>query len=100
MPENSDSLLEWLEEFYSSQCDGQWEHGTGFTIATLDNPGWSIDFDLEGTVLEGKEFKSVRMERSEDDWVHCRVDTNVFQGRGGQKNLTELLKIFRNWATG
>ena len=99
MTENADSLLEWLQEFYLSVCDGQWEHGVGYTIATLDNPGWSIDFDLENTPLESKSFKSVRVERMESDWVHCRVDGTLFQGRGGPKNLTELLAIFRDWAT-
>ena len=99
MAENSDSLLEWLQDFYLSACDGDWEDGVGYTIATLDNPGWSIDFDLENTALEDRPFKPVRIERSEHDWVQCRVDPKLFQGRGGPKNLTELLTIFRDWAT-
>ena len=99
MTENPNSLLDWLQEFYLSECDGQWEHGVGYTISTLDNPGWSVDFDLEATSLENKEFNSVKFERAENDWVHCRVEANLFQGRGGPKNLTELLTIFRNWAT-
>ena len=98
MTESSNGLLDWLQEFYLSECDGQWEHGVGYTISTLDNPGWSIDFDLEETRLENKEFDAVRLERTESDWVHCRVEENIFQGRGGPKNLTELLTIFRDWA--
>ncbi len=95
MAESPESLLEWLQEFYLSKCDGEWEHGTGLTISTLDNPGWSIDFDLEGTPLQSKEFKPVKIERNEDDWIHCRVQANLFQGRGGPKNLTELITVFR-----
>jgi hypothetical protein len=99
MTEKTASVLEWLQDFYAAECDGQSEHGVGYTISTLDNPGWSIDFDLEATPLEDKPFSSVRIERAENDWVHCRVEANLFQGRGGPKNLTELLTIFREWAT-
>jgi hypothetical protein len=99
MTESPDSVLEWLQKFYLSECDGQWEHGVGYTISTLDNPGWGVDFDLEATVLENKPFEPIRLERAESDWVHCRVEANLFQGRGGPKNLTELLSIFRDWAT-
>jgi hypothetical protein len=98
MPKSAANLLDWLQEFYLSECDGESEDGTGFTISTSDDPGWSVDFDLEGTSLQDKDFKSIRLERTGDDWVRCRVDTNMFQGRGGPKNLTELLTIFRDWA--
>jgi hypothetical protein len=28
-----------LEAWYASRCDGEWEHGYGISIETLDNPG-------------------------------------------------------------
>lgn len=31
-------ILKWLENWYSSNCDGDWEHLYGITIRTLDNP--------------------------------------------------------------
>ena len=31
------SLIRWLEEWYKSQCDGDWEHLFGVEIGTLDN---------------------------------------------------------------
>jgi hypothetical protein len=98
MTGNPNALLDWLQEFYLSECDGQWEHGVGYTISTLDNPGWSVDFDLEATTLETRTFDGVRIERTDDDWVQCRVEGNIFQGRGGPRNLTELLTIFHDWA--
>ncbi len=91
------SLLDWLQEFYASECDNS-EDGMGFTISTLDHSGWSLDFDLEGTPLEGKTFTAVKIEREEHDWLQCRVENDLFQGRGGPKNLTEMLTTFRNWA--
>jgi hypothetical protein len=43
--------LSWLQRWYSAHCDGEWEHGFGVTIETLDNPGWSVKIDVEGTEL-------------------------------------------------
>ena len=99
MAEDPDSVLEWLQEFYLSNCDGDWEHHAGITIATLDNPGWSVDFDLKGPVLANKAFQPVRIERSETDWIDCRVEGKLFRGAGGPHNLTELLTVFRDWVT-
>jgi len=98
MAESSDSVLKWLQEFYLSHCDGEWEHQSGCTIQTLDNPGWMFDFDLEGP-LENKAFEPVKIRRTENDWVDCRVEGNKFRGAGGPNNLTELLNIFRDWTT-
>jgi hypothetical protein len=42
-------LLEWLQGWYRSQCNGDWEHCYELVIETLDNPGWSISIPLEGT---------------------------------------------------
>ena len=52
--------LSWLQQWYSAHCDGEWEHGFGVTIATLDNPGWSVTIDVEGTQLASTPFESVK----------------------------------------
>lgn len=90
--------LRWLEAFYTRLCDGDWEHAYGFHIGNLDNPGWSIDFDIADTKLEQSQFVSLKEERSERDWIFCTVRDRKFVGRGGPGNLGELLHIFRNWA--
>jgi hypothetical protein len=36
------SVLQRLTDWYSRQCNGEWEHGYGFHIGTLDNPGASL----------------------------------------------------------
>ena len=36
----NDNNLIWLLSWYHSQCDGDWEHGNGVKIGTIDNPGW------------------------------------------------------------
>jgi hypothetical protein len=90
--------LQRLQQWYSSQCDGDWEHGFGASIGTIDNPGWSLDVDLTDTHLEGAIFDSVEIERSDSDWVNCRVEDRVFKGRGGALNLIEILSMFLVWA--
>ncbi len=49
----------WLLKWYCKHCNGDWEHGTGIHIDTLDNPGWSIKINLEDTELEDKIFKKL-----------------------------------------
>ena len=90
-------LLVDLESWFASHCDGDWEHGWGVRINTLDNPGWSVDIDLAGTSLSGKALGRIHEEREEHDWIHCWVDGEVFKGRGGPKNLREILKVFTAW---
>ena len=50
--------LAWIENWYQSQCHGDWEHDYGIKIETLDNPGWRVVIDLAGTELEQLEVES------------------------------------------
>lgn len=92
-------MLKWIQNWYSQNCDGDWEHSFGIKIATLDNPGWLVDIDLAGTDLEFKHFEVVKIFRNEFNWVHCSVVNEVFNGNGGAGNLEEILKIFYEWAS-
>ncbi|WP_437506793.1 Imm53 family immunity protein [Sorangium sp. So ce1099] len=85
--------LPWLQEWYRSRCDGEWEHQHGIRIETLDNPGWSVVADV-GTADAPA---PVSEERSDDDWVRCDVKDGRFHGHGGTGNLQEILEILRAW---
>jgi hypothetical protein len=93
-----------LQQWYRSQCDGDWEHSSGVTIGTLDNPGWSLDVDLRDTPLEAKSFKEHSYgvgsgaATSRDEWLVCKVEQNVFRGRGGPFKLQEMIEVFLDWA--
>ena len=91
-------ILGWLQEWYFSNCDGDWEHTCGVEIDTLDNPGWSIIIDLEDTDLENKSFEGKDLERSEDDWIFCKVESKKFKMACGPLNLVEAINIFQRWA--
>lgn len=92
----NDNFL-WLMQWYHSYCDGDWEHGNGVGIHTLDNPGWSLKINVSETLLNNIPFIVVDIDRSEHDWIYCSVKDGSFKGFGGPFNLPELLQIFRNW---
>lgn len=86
--------IEWLMEWYQSQCNGDWEHQNGVRMGTIDNPGWSLDVDLADTRHAGRVVQPKLLERSDDDWVFVEVKDDVFRARGGPGNLAELIKTF------
>lgn len=92
--------LEWLQRWFASECDGDWEHNqvVRLTATTLDNPGWAIDIELTDTPLEQAPFAPVEADRTENDWVRCKVEGGKFLGRGGPLNLTEIVEVFASWA--
>jgi hypothetical protein len=94
------SVLERLERWYLSQCDGDWEHGEGVQIDTLDNPGWRVRISLGGTGLQSRSFERIGIDRSEEDWVRAWVEDAVWNAAAGPLNLTEALSAFLAWAEG
>ena len=98
--------LSWLQRWYSAHSDGEWEHGAGITIKTIDNPGWSMTIQVEGTELESASFEPVKTDVSETDWVRCRVAEREqgkpltyrrFEAHGGASNLNDIIGVFRTW---
>lgn len=89
--------LEFLQSWYRGHCDGDWEHQYGLEIGTLDNPGWRIAIDLEGTELEGRTLDRRIVERSTDDWYQAWSDGTRFHVAAGPGNLTEAISAFRRF---
>ena len=87
-----------LQQWYSAQCDGDWEHGFGIKIDTLDNPGWALTVNLEGTLLEEKLFPEINIKENRRSWLYCSVKDRLFIGRGDPSRLEEMLTIFITWA--
>lgn len=89
-----------LQEWYESQCNGDWEHSYGISIGTLDNPGWLVEIDLTETSQYGVHF--VELQRGDcerdSDWISCKVTDSKFTGTGGARNLEEILDAFLSWA--
>lgn len=87
-----------LEAWYDAQCNGEWEHFYGITIASLDNPGWKVEIDLAGTPFAARPFAPVDRRTSDRSWLHCEVTGGKFQGAGGPQMLRPILQTFLSWA--
>jgi hypothetical protein len=81
-----------LQSWYSAQCDGDWEHAFGVKIETVDNPGWRVTIDLAGTAQVECDIKPLKLERSENDWIHAWKTPGKLEGACGLENLKELLE--------
>jgi len=89
--------IQRLQDWYRSQCDGEWEHSFGIRIDTLDNPGWSVTIDLTDTGLETKPFDPVSRDMGDDDWLICRIEGKTFRGAGDPGKLEAILETFLKW---
>ena len=92
-----------LTTWFKQQCNGVWEHTSGVTIQSTDNPGWWLTIDLRGTPLEHKPFEPVVLgDFTGGDpappWLHCRVKDSVFHGAGDVERLDEILGAFLAWS--
>jgi hypothetical protein len=92
------SIIRWLEKWYQSNCDTGWEHVYGVKISTIDNPGWIVKIDLVDTSLKDRAFESINVDNGNDDWIVCRVNSNVYEGVGDPSKLEEILKVFKEWS--
>ena len=94
--------LEWLQQFYLSLCNGDWEHGFGgCTIDNIDNPGWSFKFELADTVYENiggpNVSKGVDQTGDGPDWVFLKKVGSAIEGACGPLKLDVLVGEFRTW---
>lgn len=88
------NLIDRLQQWYADQCDGDWEHGSGFSISPIDNPGWLIRLRLSEDRSYDPGLPDFRDERSATDWVHVNVRDATLQVAGGPLNLEEVLGRF------
>ncbi|MBF9255670.1 immunity 53 family protein [Pontibacter sp. 172403-2] len=86
-------LLERIQDWYRNNCDGDWEHGFGIKITTVDNPGWSVEIELQDTALEKAEY-SKQYDNGDDDWLFIGIKEGKFTGAGDPDKLNEILRIF------
>ena len=88
-------LLHWLQSWYLGQCDGDWEHGYGIKILSTDNPGWSVEINIEGTLAEEMVMPYQLVEQSEQNWHGVSVGKTTFLGIGDPSKLAFLLARFK-----
>src|SRR5882724_8826904 len=99
MKDTDSEVLSRLQLWYSSQCNGQWEHTNGISIDSLDNPGWWLKVDLADTYLSGLVFDEISGDDVDGkDWYVHKVNNNVFEAFCGQNGLRDAIVAFLRWA--
>jgi len=91
----NDNILQWLQQWFQSECNGDWEHSYGVEIETLDNPGWSVKIDLQETSLQSLIVPFQKVEMSEHDWFTFKVEKGKYFAHGDPMKLSLLLEKFR-----
>jgi hypothetical protein len=92
------NIIDWIQDWYNDQCDGDWEHSYGVKICTVDNPGWLIEIDLIFTELENLELPYQLIETDENDWYGFMIKEKKFKGSGDPSKLNLLLNKFKSIA--
>ena len=82
--------IEFLQNWFQSNCDGNWEHNFGIKIETLDNPGWYIVVDLENTSMENT-YINQSVDSSERDWFDIKTLNKQLIATGDSHKLFFLL---------
>jgi len=88
--------IEWLNNWYKANCNGEWEQSYGVKIETISNPGWEFSVDLMDTPYEGKTL-SKKNRVSDTDWYSISCDGVTFDAIGDASKLGVLIDLFRKF---
>jgi hypothetical protein len=89
-------IIKWLQNWYLSRCDGDWEHENSIKIHTVDNPGWSIKIDIdENDIKNAIPWKL--FENSPNDWFGYKIENSYFKAAGDATKLEFLLQLFKDF---
>ncbi|MEJ6791253.1 MAG: immunity 53 family protein [Lacinutrix sp.] len=88
-------ITDWIQNWFKNNCDGDWEHGNGIQITTIDNPGWDVEIDISNTSLTNIEIPWILNENSKQDWYAVKIENQVFNASGDFGKLTFLLGLFK-----
>lgn len=87
-----------LQDWYISNCDGDWEHVYGFKLATLDNPGWTVIVDLDETHQENQSFTERKINYEHDtQWLIVSKEGAKLIGACGPTELESMLALVAEW---
>lgn len=87
-------VITLLQEWYSDQCNGDWEHSYGIKIDTLDNPGWILRIDLNETEWEQVSIPMERAFSNDHDWMQFQVSNSRYEACGDTSKLIPMINKF------
>lgn len=90
------NTLNWLQEWYKSHCDGNWEHSNGIDIKTLDNPGWDISINIDDLGMRILDQDWILVEEDESNWYGYKIENGVCNASGDPSKLDFLILLFKD----
>jgi len=88
-------IIDWIQNWFKENCDGDWEHGDGIQITTLDNPGWEIEIDISNTSIANINLEWILNENGKQDWYGVKIENQKFNAAGDSGKLNFLLGLFK-----
>jgi hypothetical protein len=89
--------LEWLDDWYQSQCNGDWEHRRGIRLQAIDTTGWTLTIDLAGTSAANASPQRLALDTTCGEWIDCTMSGNRFEGSGDTRKVEQIIGVFRQW---
>lgn len=87
--------LEWIQQWFTNNCDGNWEQGEVIQITNLGNPGWEVEIDVSNTSLATITIPWILNENSKQDWYGVKIENQRFNASGDSGKLKFLVDLFR-----
>jgi hypothetical protein len=88
-------ILDWIQNWFKTNCDGEWEKGEVIQITNLDNPGWEVEIDISKTSVANLDLKWILNEIGKQDWYGVKIENQKFTAAGDSGKLIFLLGLFR-----
>ncbi|WP_027066061.1 MULTISPECIES: immunity 53 family protein [Maribacter] len=88
-------ILDWIQDWFKENCDGDWEHGEVIQITTIDNPGWEVEIDISNTSIASMNLDWILNETSKQDWYGVKIADQKFTAAGDIGKLKFLLGLFK-----
>jgi hypothetical protein len=88
-------ILDWIQNWFQENCDGEWEQGSVIQITTLEDPGWEVEIDISTTSITNLELDWILNEVGTHDWYGVKIENQKFSASGDAGKLEFLLNLFR-----
>jgi hypothetical protein len=89
-------ILQWIQDWFKTNCDGEWEKGDAIQITNIDSPaGWDVEIDISKTSIANLDIKWVLNENGKQDWYGVKIQNQRFRAAGDATKLAFLLGLFR-----
>jgi len=88
-------ILEWMQNWFKTNCDGDWEKDEVIQITTLATQGWEVEIDISKTSIANLEITWILNEINRQDWYGVKVENQKFFAAGDTNKLIFLLDLFK-----